>query len=214
MLTLATSCPFLNILWTILICMALGIWYRIEAPIEKAKGQGPHVLWLATSQIELAITLIRGLKEITRHTVEVARLENARIVRDAIASLLEVGIDPMIVIRSKHMASDRGRHAESVVLGLGRSALSAESSTTDIAPDSNGGGSRFARNPGSHEVDVRGSFRKGGLRFRSQRATTCRSLASGRLGRSFHPVAVMAHAAHARGIAAHSLRRRTEVSPC
>jgi hypothetical protein len=49
MVTLATSYPFLNILWTILIYMALVIWYRIETPIEQAKGLA-HVPWLATRQ--------------------------------------------------------------------------------------------------------------------------------------------------------------------
>jgi hypothetical protein len=215
MLTIATSYPFLSILWTILIFMAFVIWYRIEAPIEQAKGLA-HVLWLATRQIELAITLIRGFKAISMLTVEVHRLENAgdRIVWDAMASLLEVGIDPMVVIRCKHIASDRVRHAEPMVLAPGRPALSAEPSTTDIASDSNGGGSRFARNPGSHQVDMRGSFRKGGPRISSQRATSCRPPASRGLGKSFHPVGVMTRAARARSIADHPLRCRTKVPPC
>ncbi len=52
---------------------------------------------------ELAIPLMRGFKDISSHTVEVHRLENEgdRIVREAIASLFEGGIDPMVVIRWK-----------------------------------------------------------------------------------------------------------------
>jgi len=62
-----------------------------------------HVLWQATLQIALAIPLLRGFKDISEHTIEVHRLENEgdRIVRDAIASLFEVGIDPIVVIRWK-----------------------------------------------------------------------------------------------------------------
>ncbi len=62
-----------------------------------------HVLRDATQQIALAIPLIRGFKDISRHTVEVHRLENEgdRISREAIASLFESGIDPMVVIRWK-----------------------------------------------------------------------------------------------------------------
>jgi hypothetical protein len=72
MLTLATSYPFLNILLTILIYMALVIWYRIAAPIEHTEGLA-HGFWLATCQIEVAVTLILGFEGITEHTVEVHR---------------------------------------------------------------------------------------------------------------------------------------------
>jgi choline dehydrogenase-like flavoprotein len=103
------------------------------------------------------------------------RLENEsdRIVRDVIASLFEVGIDPMVVIRWKDVALDRGRHPEPRVLPLGRSAMSAERSTTDIAPDRDGGGLRFARNPGVRQVNARWPFRTAGQRSRSRRATAC-----------------------------------------
>ena len=74
--------------------------------------------------------------------------------RDVIASLFEVGIDPMFVIRCEDSASDRGRHAELTVLRLGRLALSVERSTTDIAPGCDGAGLRFARNPGSRKVNA------------------------------------------------------------
>jgi len=79
----------------------LGL-YRIEAPMEQAQAQA-GLLRRATVQIADAIRLVRGFKDISAHTVEVHRLENEgdRIVREAIASLFEVGIDPMVVIRWK-----------------------------------------------------------------------------------------------------------------
>jgi uncharacterized protein Yka (UPF0111/DUF47 family) len=61
------------------------------------------VLRDATSQLAGAIPLIRGFKDITKHMIEVHRLENEgdRLTREAIASLFEAGIDPMVVIRWK-----------------------------------------------------------------------------------------------------------------
>ena len=54
-------------------------------------------------EIALAVPLLRSFRDISEHTLEVHRLENAgdRIVRGAIASLFEAGIDPMAVIRWK-----------------------------------------------------------------------------------------------------------------
>jgi hypothetical protein len=79
----------------------LGL-YRIEAPMVQAQRLA-GVLRSATGQIALSIPLVRGFKDISEQTVEVHRLENEadRIVREAIASLFEVGIDPMVVIRWK-----------------------------------------------------------------------------------------------------------------
>jgi uncharacterized protein len=79
----------------------LGL-YRIEAPMIQAQRLA-GVLRSATTQIAQSISMIRGFKDISEHTVEVHRLENEadRIVREAIASLFEVGIDPMVVIRWK-----------------------------------------------------------------------------------------------------------------
>jgi uncharacterized protein Yka (UPF0111/DUF47 family) len=61
------------------------------------------VLRAAAEQIAQATALVRGFKNISEQTVEIHRLENEadRIVREAIASLFEVGIDPMVVIRWK-----------------------------------------------------------------------------------------------------------------
>jgi hypothetical protein len=79
----------------------LGL-YKIEAPMAQAQ-QLAGVLRDATRQIGAAIPLIRTFKNINEHMVEVHRLENEgdRIVREAIASLFESGIDPMVVIRWK-----------------------------------------------------------------------------------------------------------------
>jgi predicted phosphate transport protein (TIGR00153 family) len=79
----------------------LGL-YRVEAPMAQAQALA-NVLVDATRQIDWAIPLMREFKSISTHTIEVHRLENEgdRIVRGAIASLFEGGIDPMVVIRWK-----------------------------------------------------------------------------------------------------------------
>ena len=79
----------------------LGL-YKIEAPMAQSQRLA-GVLRDATRQISAAIPLIRTFKDISQHMVEVHRLENEgdRIVREAIASLFESGIDPMVVIRWK-----------------------------------------------------------------------------------------------------------------
>jgi predicted phosphate transport protein (TIGR00153 family) len=79
----------------------LGL-YRIEAPMEQAQRMAT-VLRDATRQIAEAMPRLRTLKDIRRYTVEVNRLENEgdRILREAVASLFERGIDPMMVIRWK-----------------------------------------------------------------------------------------------------------------
>ena len=79
----------------------LGL-YKVEAPMAQAQSLA-HVLSQATEQISLAIPLLRGFRDISEQTMEVHSLENDgdRIVRGAIASLFEAGIDPMVVIRWK-----------------------------------------------------------------------------------------------------------------
>jgi uncharacterized protein len=79
----------------------LGL-YKIEAPMAQAQRLA-GVLRDATRQLAVAIPLIREFKNITDQMVEVHRLENEgdRLVREAIASLFESGIDPMVVIRWK-----------------------------------------------------------------------------------------------------------------
>jgi uncharacterized protein len=79
----------------------LGL-YKIEAPMSQAQRLA-GVLRDATRQLAAAIPLIREFKNISGQMVEVHRLENEgdRLVREAIASLFESGIDPMVVIRWK-----------------------------------------------------------------------------------------------------------------
>ena len=79
----------------------LGL-YKIEAPMEQAQ-QLAAVLLQASRQISEAMPRLRGFKDISHYTVEINRLENDgdRISREAMASLFDNGIDPMVVIRWK-----------------------------------------------------------------------------------------------------------------
>jgi predicted phosphate transport protein (TIGR00153 family) len=79
----------------------LGL-YKIEAPMEQAQ-QLAAVLAAAARQIAEAMPHMRGFRDISRFTVETHRLENEgdRIAREAVASLFEGGVDPMVVIRWK-----------------------------------------------------------------------------------------------------------------
>jgi predicted phosphate transport protein (TIGR00153 family) len=81
----------------------LGL-YKIEAPMDQAIKLA-EVLRLATKQIAEAIPRLRGFRDIAQYTVEVNRLENEgdRITREAVASLFDGGIDPMVVIRWKDL---------------------------------------------------------------------------------------------------------------
>jgi predicted phosphate transport protein (TIGR00153 family) len=76
--------------------------YRIEAPMDQA-AELARILHQSTRAIAGAIPRLRTFKDIHHYTVEVNRLENDgdRVVRQALASLFERGIDPMLVIRWK-----------------------------------------------------------------------------------------------------------------
>ena len=62
-----------------------------------------RILHQSTRAIAGAIPRLRTFKDIRHYTVEVNRLENDgdRVLREALASLFERGIDPMLVIRWK-----------------------------------------------------------------------------------------------------------------
>ena len=79
----------------------LGL-YKIEAPMEQAQRLA-EVLILCARQLAEAMPRMRNFADISLSTVEVNRLENDgdRITREAMASLFEGGIDPMVVIRWK-----------------------------------------------------------------------------------------------------------------
>jgi len=81
----------------------LGL-YKIEAPMDQAIKLA-HVLVAAARQVSEAIPRLRGFRDISHYTVEINRLENEgdRITREAVASLFDTGIDPMVVIRWKDL---------------------------------------------------------------------------------------------------------------
>jgi uncharacterized protein Yka (UPF0111/DUF47 family) len=78
------------------------ILYRIEAPMEQALELA-DVLVGACAQVARALGSLRTGVDLAPRLVEIHRLENEgdRVSRDAVASLFEGGIDPMVVIRWK-----------------------------------------------------------------------------------------------------------------
>jgi predicted phosphate transport protein (TIGR00153 family) len=79
----------------------LGL-YRIEAPMLQAQELA-RILHHSCREVAAAIPRLRTFGDISHYTVEINRLENDgdRKVREALASLFETGIDPMMVIRWK-----------------------------------------------------------------------------------------------------------------
>jgi len=79
----------------------LGL-FRIVAPTDQAQRMA-RVLHEATRQVNGAMPALRRLEDIRTFMVEVNRLENEgdRILREAVATLFDHGIDPMMVIRWK-----------------------------------------------------------------------------------------------------------------
>jgi predicted phosphate transport protein (TIGR00153 family) len=102
----------------------LGL-YKIEAPMEQAIRLA-RVLKDSSSQIAEAIPLLRHFRDISRYTVEINRLENEgdRITREAVASLFDGGIDPMVVIRWKDLferleaAIDAAERVANIIEGI------------------------------------------------------------------------------------------------
>jgi hypothetical protein len=76
--------------------------YRIEASMDKATEMA-RILHQSSRAVAGAIPRLRTFKDIHHFTVEINRLENDgdRVLREALASLFERGIDPMLVIRWK-----------------------------------------------------------------------------------------------------------------
>jgi uncharacterized protein len=79
----------------------LGL-FQIEAPTDQAQRMA-RVLHEAAKQVNSAIPALRRLEDIRTIQVEVNRLESEgdRIMREAVATLFNHGIDPMMVIRWK-----------------------------------------------------------------------------------------------------------------
>ena len=102
----------------------LGL-YRIEAPMEQSQRMA-HILLQATRQIAAAMPRLRTFQDLSHFTVEVNRLENDgdRLSRDAVASLFDGGIDPMVVIRWKDIferleeAIDACEHVANTLQGI------------------------------------------------------------------------------------------------
>jgi uncharacterized protein len=102
----------------------LGL-YKIEAPMVQAEDLS-RVLHSAARQIAEAMPRLREFKDISHYTVEINRLENDgdRITREAIASLFDTGIDPMVVIRWKDIferleeAIDATEHVANILEGI------------------------------------------------------------------------------------------------
>ncbi|MEY2534941.1 MAG: uncharacterized protein QOF29_2851 [bacterium] len=102
----------------------LGL-YKIEAPMEQSQRMA-HILLQATRQIDAAMPRLRTFQDLSHFTVEVNRLENDgdRISRNAIASLFDNGIDPMVVIRWKDIferleeAIDACEHVANTLEGI------------------------------------------------------------------------------------------------
>jgi uncharacterized protein len=76
--------------------------YRIEAPMVQAQHLAA-ILHHSCRAVAQAIPRLRTFKDIHHFTVEINRFENEgdRVMREALASLFEAGIDPMLVIRWK-----------------------------------------------------------------------------------------------------------------
>jgi predicted phosphate transport protein (TIGR00153 family) len=102
----------------------LGL-YRIEAPMEQAQRLA-HILMEACRKINEAVPRIRGFKDVTHYTNEIHRLETDgdRVTREAVASLFDTGIDPMVVIRWKDIferleeAVDATEHIANVIANI------------------------------------------------------------------------------------------------
>jgi predicted phosphate transport protein (TIGR00153 family) len=102
----------------------LGL-YKIEAPMAQAQELA-RVLHESARQIAQAMPRLRGFNDLSHYTVEINRLENDgdRITREAIASLFDNGIDPMVVIRWKDIferleeAIDATEHVANILEGV------------------------------------------------------------------------------------------------
>jgi predicted phosphate transport protein (TIGR00153 family) len=80
----------------------LLVLYKIEAPMDQAQVLA-SLLLDACRQIAQGMPRLRNFDSIAHFVVEIHRLENEgdRVSREAVASLFETGIDPMVVIRWK-----------------------------------------------------------------------------------------------------------------
>jgi uncharacterized protein len=102
----------------------LGL-YKIEAPMEQAQRLA-HILMECCRRVAEAVPRLRGFKDVTHYTNEIHRLETDgdRVTREAVASLFDTGIDPMVVIRWKDIferleeAIDATEHIANVIANI------------------------------------------------------------------------------------------------
>jgi uncharacterized protein len=98
------------------------VLYKIEAPMDQSL-QLSSVLRDCCRQLVEAMGRLRELKDMSHYIIELHRLENDgdRIVREAVASLFDNGVDPMVVIRWKDIferqeaAIDATEHAANIL---------------------------------------------------------------------------------------------------
>ena len=99
--------------------------YGIEAPMKQAQELGGVVRDSARA-LRTALDRLKHFDDLESQALEVRRLEHEgdRIYREAVASLFDGGIDPMLVIRWKDVlqgledAIDRTRQAMDILQGL------------------------------------------------------------------------------------------------
>jgi uncharacterized protein len=102
----------------------LGV-YRVEAPMVQAQEMA-KILRRSCQEISKALPLLRGFQDISKHTIEINRLENQgdRLIREAVGALFDQGIDPMVVIRWKDLyerleeAIDATERAANIMEGI------------------------------------------------------------------------------------------------
>jgi predicted phosphate transport protein (TIGR00153 family) len=101
------------------------VLYKIEAPMAQAEKMAT-ILRDACRQVAACMPRMRAFEDISHYTVEIHRLENDgdRTVREAMASLFDTGVDPMVVIRWKDIfdrleeAIDAAEHVAGVLEGI------------------------------------------------------------------------------------------------
>ncbi|MBW3654244.1 MAG: DUF47 family protein [Actinobacteria bacterium] len=102
----------------------LGL-YKIEAPMEQAQRLA-EILTECCRRVAEAVPRIRGFKNVSHYTSEIHRLETDgdRVTREAVASLFDTGIDPMVVIRWKDIferleeAIDATEHIANIIANI------------------------------------------------------------------------------------------------
>ena len=102
----------------------LGL-YRVEAPTDQGIELA-RILHAAGKEIGQAMRKLHDLPSVRPHAVEIDRLEDEgdRVEREALASLFEGGVDPMVVIRWKDLYErleagiDACDHVANVLEGL------------------------------------------------------------------------------------------------